>query len=121
MDQLHAVVTDNLTEEERETAAVYFDCRLLPAGTAEIGGRQVTVDHPYHLAFIDQNPGANWMHPCRYMLINPASNTILLSIQSDRPPAFGTLPSSWRVLLRPLGLEEWKVMPIASDTASPQG
>jgi hypothetical protein len=109
---LAAAVIADLTPQERATAAAYLNESAEPAGAATIGGRQVVVDHPYVVAFVDRKPGANWMHPCRYMLLDPDTDRVT-SFESDRPPAFGILPSTWRVIARPPGLQEWQLIRIA--------
>jgi hypothetical protein len=109
---LETTIIANLTDEERRRSAVYLDENVVPTGTAKIGGRQIEVDHPYVMVFIDRNPGANWMHPCRYLLINP-HNLQLISVDGDRPPVFGELPSSWRLVMRSPGLDDWRVIRIA--------
>jgi hypothetical protein len=112
LDELVAAINAGLTGDERERAVVYLNDGLMPAGNANVSGRDIVADHPYILAFVDREPGANWMHPCRYLLIDPANNKIV-SIDGDRPPAFGMLPQGWRIVAHPAGLEGWKLMPIA--------
>jgi hypothetical protein len=109
---LEAAVIAELTPQERATSATYLNESAEPAGAATIGGHHVTVDQPYVVAFVDQKPGANWMHPCRYMLIDLRTDHIT-SFESDRPPAFGVLPSTWHVIARPPELEEWRLLRIA--------
>ncbi|MBV8278572.1 MAG: hypothetical protein JO170_25390 [Verrucomicrobia bacterium] len=111
-EALDTTIIANLTDEERRRSAVYLDKNALPAGKTTIGGRQIEVDHPYVMVFIDRNPGANWMHPCRYLLINPHTLQVT-SVDSDRPPVFGVLPSSWRLVMRSPGLDDWRIIRIA--------
>jgi len=111
-DPLEAAIVSHLTDEERKRSAVYLNGDLSVPGVATIGGRQIEINYSYFLVFIDRNPGANWMHPCRYLLINPV-NLQVISIESDRPPLFGILPSSWRLVLRSPGLEDWQLIKIA--------
>jgi hypothetical protein len=109
---IEAAVVDSLTDAERARAVVYFDVTLIPAGTVGIGGRQVEIDHPFVTAFIDKEPGTSWMHPCRYLLIDPVTRQIN-AFDSDRPPVFGMLPSSWRVMRRSPDLADSQLIPIA--------
>ena len=110
-DSLKAVIESSLSKDEREHAVVYVDDRVLSPGTFTLGDRECQIDYPYVTVFIDGAPGRNWMHSCRYLLIHPDGDAVT-SIDSDRPPLFGILPSSWRVLICPAGLEEWKLIPI---------
>ena len=112
-ESLRATIESNLTDTERRSAVVYLNNCLMPPGIFSLSGSQVNVAHPYLVVFLDCNPGANWMHPCRYLLIDPASRKIT-SLESDRPPVFGLLPSSWQIVIRPAGFEEWRAIPIAT-------
>jgi hypothetical protein len=109
---LDELILTQLTSEERAKSAVYLDERLRPSGQSAVGGREYQHDTPSVVAFIDQRPGANWMHPCRYLLIDPATKNIT-SINSDRPPLFGALPSTWRVVWRSHGIDDWRLLPIS--------
>jgi len=108
---LAATIVSNLTPDERERSAVYLNETIHPPGTATLGMTRIEIDYPYVLAFIDRRPGANWMHPCRYLIVNP-SDQALRSVDSDRPPAFGILPSTWKLIARSPGLEDWQLMKI---------
>ncbi|MGO8670746.1 MAG: hypothetical protein ACLQVD_05200 [Capsulimonadaceae bacterium] len=108
-----SIITSNLTDAERTRSAVYIDDNPVPAGTSMIGGTRIEIDQPYVVAFIDRNPGANWMHPCRYLLINPTDQSTV-SVESDRPPVFGLLPSTWRLVWQSPGLDDWRLIQIAT-------
>ena len=112
---LEALILAQITDAERTSSVAYLDEKVRPAGKAMCGGKEIQVDHPHVLAFIDQQPGANWMHPCRYLLIDPASQQVI-AIPSDRPPLFGVLPPTWRVAWRPPGLADWRLLPMSSTS-----
>src|SRR5271157_1152965 len=107
---LKPVVLAQITAEERKNSVVYLDERVRPAGKVKCGATEVQVEHPHVLAFIDLQPGANWMHPYRYLLIDPTSRRVT-AVPGDRPPVFGTLPPTWRVVSRPPGLPDWRLLP----------
>ena len=109
---LDNTVLTNLTPEERTRFAAHIDDNPTPAGRATIAGQQIEIEHSYFLAFIDRNPGANWMHPCRYLAINPADQRFI-SIESNRPPTFGPLPNAWRLIQRSPGVQDWQLLKIA--------
>jgi len=111
-ERLAAAVIANLTPQERATSAAYLNERAEGSGATTIGGRSFVLDNPYAVAFVDQKPGANWMHPCRYMLIDLSTDHIT-SFDSNRPPVFGILPSTWHVIAKPPGLQEWQLIRIA--------
>lgn len=113
---LDELILNQLTEEERARSVVYFDEQLRPPGPSSIGGSEQQQNKPYLVAFIDRRPGANWMHPCRYLLIDPAT-TKITSIDSDRPPLFGALESTWRVIWRSHGVEDWRLLRISRSSS----
>jgi len=109
---LETLILAQITDAERMSSVAYLDEQVHPAGKAMCGAHEVQSDHAYVLAFVDQQPGANWMHPCRYLLIDPASRHVI-AIPSDRPPLFGVLPPTWRVVWRPPGLADWRLLPMS--------
>jgi hypothetical protein len=111
---LDNAVIASLTPDEQSVSAIYINDAPYPAGHAVIGGQEMEIDHAYVLAFIDRKPGGNWMHSCRYLAIDP-SNQQIVSVESNRPPAFGPLPASWRLIQRSPGVEDWQVLKISSD------
>src|SRR5271157_4093065 len=90
---LKPVVLAQITAEERKNSVVYLDERVRPAGKVKCGATEVQVEHPHVLAFID-----------------PTSRRVT-AVPGDRPPVFGTLPPTWRVVSRPPGLPDWRLLP----------
>jgi hypothetical protein len=113
---LDAAILEQLTDQEREASAVYLDMELRPPGPVSIASIDLQLDFPHVVAFIDKRPGANWMHPCRYLFIDPATRKIT-SRESDRPPAFGPLPPAWRNVWRAAGIEDWRLIPISRSSS----
>lgn len=90
--------------EPRRGTTVYVDTWLRAPGSVQLGTDAHHLDVPAVLVFRDEMPGANWMHPCSYALVDPDTGAVLLRVSSDRPPAFGRLPPSWRLVSDPDGL-----------------
>jgi hypothetical protein len=80
---------------------VYADRTVRPAGEIQLGDTSVVTSVPCVVIFRDELPGANWMHPCAYALVNPDTRTVVANRASDRPPIFGRLPASWIVASDP--------------------
>jgi hypothetical protein len=94
---------------------VYVDREPRPAGTVAVGGDEVRVERPALVAFRDEMPGANWMHPCTYALVDIETGDVVATSASDRPPHFGLLPSSWVVAADPEGRADLVPPPPAND------
>jgi hypothetical protein len=103
VDRDVAVETALRAVSPSEGHVVYVDREVREAGTIELGGEQRRLERPALLVFRDQMPGANWMHPCTYALVDLESGELLASVASDRPPVFGPLPDSWVVASDPGG------------------
>ena len=102
-----------LTAEEKVRGAVYLDTEERPAGTLQVGVTSVEVAAPCLLVFIDDKPGANWAHACRYLVLDLTTGETT-SIAAEMPPAHGPLPSSWRLVWQAPGTEPWQLLPLAS-------
>lgn len=115
-EALDRLILDQLTDKERARSAVYLDENLRPPGRTVVGGQEVQLDQPHVMVFIDQRPGANWMHPCRYLLIDPATRKVT-SIDSAQP-LFAVMPPTWRAVWRSPNLADWQMLPMSRP--SPQ-
>lgn len=71
----------------RSDLPVYVSKTILPEGTVidSFKGPVFTLKHASWLGFIDLHPGANWEHACRYVLIDPDTETVEI-IDATRPP-----------------------------------
>jgi hypothetical protein len=84
-------------------------------GDVAVGADTVHIEHPALVAFRDEMPGANWMHPCTYALIDLEAGDVVATVESDRPPYFGLLPDNWVVAADPEGRADLVPPPPAND------
>jgi len=89
-----------------DEGVVYVDREVREAGNVSLGETSRQTRGPSLLVFCDQAPGANWMHPCAYALVDLGSGDVLSLVPSDRPPSFGRLPDTWVVAADPNGLAD---------------
>jgi hypothetical protein len=95
--QAHSALLEQLTEAERQKAVVYELATTAVQGTI-LPFPHLTINVPSDalVAFIDQEPTANWGHACRYVLVE--LNTGRISSWDARFPPFSIqLGSEWRV------------------------
>ena len=85
------------------TGVVYVDRVVREPGEVVVGPRTFSLTRPAVMVFRDEMPGANWMHPCTYALVDAQSGESVLTVSADRPPVFGRLPESWVVAFDPTG------------------
>jgi hypothetical protein len=78
---------ESLPERARDTTNLYLDPRVREAGTA-LGPpfQRWIVDRPSVLVFEDEEPEANFGHPCSYLLFDAGTGAPLQQIVSDFPP-----------------------------------
>ena len=83
---------------------VYVDRAVRePGEVVVVGPRTFSLTRPAVMVFRDEMPGANWMHPCTYALVDARSGESVLTVSADRPPVFGKLPGTWVVAVDPHG------------------
>ncbi|MGZ4355573.1 MAG: hypothetical protein ACXVRZ_00920 [Gaiellaceae bacterium] len=82
---------------------VYVDRALREPGEVAVGGEEVRSERATVVVFRDEAPGANWMHPCTYALVDLETGDVVERRVSDRPPNFGWLPDTWVVAADPDG------------------
>jgi hypothetical protein len=108
-DELARAAVESLSEEERARAVVYVSDRMLdPGEEVEIDGGRVEVDAPTVLAFADLEPGVNWGHRCRYLLVDAGSSEVR-QIDAQFPPFIRGMPPGMTVVYRAAGVPDWAV------------
>ena len=107
--ELEQAALTSLSDEERARAVVYMSDRELEPGDAvEIDGRRVQVDAPTVVAFVDLEPGVNWGHRSRYLLIDGESASVR-AVDAQFPPFLRGMPPDLRVIYAAPGVPEWAV------------
>jgi len=85
------------------SGVVYVDRAVREPGSVVVGPRTFPLTRPALMVFRDDMPGANWMHPCTYALVDAQTGESVLTVPADRPPVFGRLPETWVVAVDPQG------------------
>jgi hypothetical protein len=108
-DELERAAVAALPEQERSRAVVYVDDRLLePGEVLEVDDERVPIEAPTVLAFADLEPGVNWGHRCRYLLVDRDSGNVR-AIEAQFPPFLRGMPGGLRVVYRAPGVPDWAV------------
>jgi hypothetical protein len=105
-EELRAVVTSNLTSEERDRGVAYVAPEPVPAG-AVLEFPSLTLPVPWEavLAFVDREPLANWSHSCRYFLARRDGDEVM-SVDARFPPFRSLVPLNWRVIHQAPGVPD---------------
>ena len=110
ISQAHSALLEQLTQAERQRAIVYELSDTVLKGTVlPLPHQTINVPADALVAFIDQEPTANWGHACRYVLVE--LNTGRISSWEARFPPFGIqLGFEWQVAYRADSVPEGAVV-----------
>lgn len=76
-----------LTPRTATTTHLGLIPRVYPAGhTFQLVDRRIRVPEPSILVFVDEMPGANFGHPCRYQFHSPRDGRLLAVEEAQFPP-----------------------------------
>lgn len=108
-EELEQAAIASLSDEERPRAVVYMGDRVLePGEELEVDGGHVKIDAPTVVAFVDLEPGVNWGHRCRYLLVDRDSGDVR-AIDAQFPPFLRGMPPGLRVVYQAPGVPDWTV------------
>jgi hypothetical protein len=95
-----------LPAHELRGSNIYLDPRICATGARVPVGRQtISAAQPSLLLFIDLVPGANWGHPCKYLLVGLEDGKVQ-EIDAAFPPPRENL----HLLQRGEGAEDWTLL-----------
>lgn len=113
-EQLAAIAVGVLAADDRRRAVVYLDSTVVPGGSrVEIDGAVRTMHRDTAVAFVDDMPGANWGHPCRYLLMDVDTGDVEV-VPAHLPPFIRGVPRTLRVVWHGDEVPDWAI-------ASPEG
>ena len=101
LDQGVARVLAELTPGERERAVAYLAVEPIEAGARiALPGVQILAENRSLLAFVDQDPSANWGHAARYLLLPSDPGAPAVSIPARLPPFNQEGGPRWQLAFR---------------------
>jgi len=103
LDSTTAIMLGHIALGTAAGTVVYADRMPRAPGPVQVGTETIQAEHPALLLFRDEMPGANWMHPTTYALVDTVTHNVLARVPADRPPVFGMLPATWIVVSDPDG------------------
>ncbi|MCW3123160.1 MAG: hypothetical protein JWQ38_2652 [Flavipsychrobacter sp.] len=105
-DEIVAIVKEELGGSTLDSSVVYISKEQLAAGdTANVPGQIIRAEKAADLIFVDLQPGANWSHPCVYLLIDTSSGQAH-HFNGKLPPAF----SNYSLLFKGTKVDSWTVL-----------
>jgi hypothetical protein len=96
----------SLTADQRYTTNLHLDHRIYEKGE-QLGPefQNIKVDRASILVFADDAPLANFAHPCRYLLHDPANGALHTEIPARFPPYLTKPPETLTVFHEPVRLQ----------------
>ena len=99
----------SLSEDERSRAVVYMSDRAFePGDELEVEGLRVPITERTFVAFADLEPGVNWGHRSRYLLVDRDSGHVR-GVDAQFPPFLRGMPPEWTVAYRAPGVPDWAI------------
>ncbi len=105
LSSLLAVLKEKLTDKELKESVVYVIPEIGAGEELVINRKRIKTDSPAHLLFIDFEPGVNWSHACRYVLLDN-DNKVKFEADGQYPPDTEKL----KLLLKPENTEDWMLL-----------
>ena len=100
------ILKAHLTPEELNRGVGYAAETPIPAGERLRFPRiDIEVPWPAYLAFVDRQPGANWAHSCRYILISRDTGDVA-SYEARFPPFHTGKDIHWRMVYKAKGVPD---------------
>lgn len=105
--RLGRAVVASLPDSEREAAIAYLEHAVVPAGEPlSLAGTELRLDVPVVVAFVDLEPGVNWTHRARYLVLGTGGE-LLRSLEADRPPFMSGVSPDLRLVHRGRRAPAW--------------
>lgn len=98
--QILAIINNTIRTEDIKRSLVYWYRKSLGQGE-EIGIGPQTMAMPFEgtIVFVDLAPGANWAHPCLYLLIDSKSLEARV-VEASFPPGIDQSDENYIPILR---------------------
>lgn len=102
--------TELVVPEERDRAVLYVLQDVQPQGRAfELGGTPLSRPYDAVVFFVDLEPGVNWDHRCRYLVMD-VTGANREAIDARRPPFLRSVPRSLRLVWKGAAAPAWAVV-----------
>jgi hypothetical protein len=100
-----------LAFDKRAKTNLYVDERVIPSGETIGPGRQkIVTKRPSILVFADDQPDADFSHPCRYLFYDSESGSLHNEVKAQFPPYAAAKQKTFKVFHEPVKLMPLYVM-----------
>lgn len=107
LKEVKKIVLDSMKQEDLRNYVLYIDERIYPKGSEiSIKKNRYQFTSDTIIVFIDEEPGKNWGHKCRYLFFNIDSHQIN-EIHERFPPFLTDIPETFRLFWKPRDMPSW--------------
>jgi len=110
IDKVKKLVLQSMTTNDRFNMVFYIDETIYPEGKELVIGK-----NKYHVAFdtimvfVDEEPGKNWAHNCRYLFFDVHTGNVK-EVHERFPPSLTKLPPTFQVIWKPEGIPSFALL-----------
>ena len=110
MNKVKKIVLELISESFRTKSVFYIDEAIYPKGTEfAVGKNRCRMDSDTIMVFVDEEPGKNWGHSCRYLFFNVNSGEVS-EIPEQFPPSLTKIPETFKVIWKPDEVPDWALL-----------
>ncbi len=107
---VRAIVIKDIVTKEEPGIVYYIDTGVRLKDTSyTVGINEYRMKSDSILVFIDDFPGLNWAHPCRYLIFDIETGEFI-EIKETFPPKVDQVVGDWSVIFKPEQLPDWKLV-----------
>jgi hypothetical protein len=99
------IIHNAISEEELKQSVVYIQPSIATGETITINRKHEQVAKPALLLFIDMEPGVNWSHKCKYILVENEGRQSR-TVDGQFPPS----SENMKILMKPPGIQDWQLL-----------
>ncbi|MHC4692712.1 MAG: hypothetical protein ACYS67_08215 [Planctomycetota bacterium] len=100
---------DAMSTEDRSKQVVYVDETVHSSQSdLYIGKTCLRLAYDAVVVFIDEEPGVNWGHACRYLIYNIETGE-LSEVRESFPPSLTEAPRTYRLVWKPTSVPDWTI------------
>lgn len=101
------ILQKSIGERDRDEHVYYVDETIQREGTIlRINEKEHPLDSDKIIVFVDEEPGKNWGHNCRYILFNIYTGKIN-TLRARFPPTFIREKTTYKLFYKPDQVDEW--------------
>ena len=102
-DRIQSDARLRLSFERRRPSNLWIQDEVLGRGqTIDARHQKIEIERETVMVFADDEPLANWGHPCRYLLYEPENGELYRTVEAQFPPYLVDPPETFRAFHKPI-------------------